>query len=174
MESQQKLGESGPYLSLFASISSLLCLIELLLLVQNHHLSTSLRSALYIDTYLFLRTDWRQTSDWCCIAEGSFCYLFSLFLHAVHINPHRRWYAAQIMFHSASLFWGKHPSHSGVFNTKLPERDITFQTHRSRLLSPEKIHTPPIQNWIGPNHLVSLQESNCKVPIKATPTDTWK
>lgn len=57
-ESQQKLGESGPYLSLFASISSLLCLIELLLLVQNHHLFTSLCSALYIDTYLFLRTDW--------------------------------------------------------------------------------------------------------------------
>lgn len=31
-----------------------------------------------------------------------------------------------------------------------------------------------IENWIGPHHLGSLRESNCKVPIKTTPTETWK
>lgn len=34
------------------------------------------------------------------------------FLHAVHINPHRCRYTARIMSHSASVFQGKHLSHS--------------------------------------------------------------
>lgn len=34
------------------------------------------------------------------------------FLHTVHINPHRCRYTARIMSHSASVFQGKHLSHS--------------------------------------------------------------
>lgn len=122
---------------LFQSISSLLCPIsELLLLIisrephppsfadnsythrKKNTYFRSLVSALYIDVFIFLKRKLKKKKKDENIKTNPASLrgvsgIYSVyFLHTLHINPHRCRYTAHIMSHSASVFQGKHLSHS--------------------------------------------------------------
>lgn len=130
---------------LFQSISSLLCLIVRVTVVDRLKTTTfpssadnphtlkknqpttyfkSLVSALYIDIFIFWKGKKKNKTvydlRWCgenietdpASLRGVSGIYSVYFLHAVHINPHRCRYTARIMSHSASVFQGKHLSHS--------------------------------------------------------------
>lgn len=81
------------------------------------------------------------------------CGIYSVyFLHAEHISPRRCQYAAHNMSHSASVFPGKHPSHSSV---SVPPKRSNVSSVNTVVLTPEKIvYTSDVElDWAAPSWL---------------------
>lgn len=116
-----------------------------------------------MNTYLFWRTDVKHWTDAASLRGVS---IYSVHFYALCTLIQHMQLRSCFTLHQCSGFI----HHTLVSLTQ--KRDGTLQPHRRWLLSPRKIHTALIQNWTGPDRPLSLQESNCKIPMKRRrPTD---